>query len=537
MKHAKYEKSLFLGLTDDLIREILLRMPAKSLGRVSCVCKKLKSLISDPAFAISHIKCSYSPPNTPLTIAMLRDNTLSSLKFSSYADITEGVKLKPWGRQFDRDDTFEGCYFFMIGSCNGLVCLYIKAMDKKIYDGDFMYLWNPITNEAREISLPVGGISTYVYVDSCWFGFVHSLNDYKILLVSEKYKPYREKYMYLYSLRNDSWRRIRVSDDDLSSISGCNSVFKDDALHYLVQEKCILKFDLATEAFERIPFTIVPKLFPSVNQMLLGVNRESDRLFVAFVHYSYDEFQEGSEEDSEEDSEETSDSDTEVEIEEGKWMLELWMLKEYNNWGSWKIMYRIDLQEEIAGRCIRVLGFTYNGIICIQAANHGFVVVDPHCDLPSYVVVRNSCSKVYKINDYVESSVSPFSPFPFNGEDEDNDGDDEEEDEEDDGGNNGEGVDEEEDEEDGGDGDDNDDGVDEEEEEYEEDGGDSDDDNDDGVDEKEDEEDGGDSDDGVDEEEDEEDGGDSDDDDNDDGIDEEEDEEYGGDSDGSSGQW
>uniref|UniRef100_A0A803L2L9 F-box domain-containing protein n=1 Tax=Chenopodium quinoa TaxID=63459 RepID=A0A803L2L9_CHEQI len=392
-----------MGLTDDLIHEILLRMPAKSLGRLRCVCKKLNSLISDPEFAISHINFLYSAANPPLTVAMLRYNTLSSLKFSSYADITEGVKLNPWGRQFDKDDTFEGCYFFMIGSCNGLVCLYIKEMDKKRYDEDFMYLWNPITNKAREISLPVGGISTYVYVDSGWFGFVQSSNDYKILLVSEKYKPYHEKYMYLYSLRNDSWRRIRVSDDDLSSISGSNSVFKDDSLHYLVHGKCILKFYLVTEAFERIPFSIVPELFPSVNQMLLGVIGESDCLCVAFVHYSHNEFGDDStEEDSTEDSEEDSESDTEEEIEEGEWMLELWMLEEYNNWGSWKITYRIDLQEEIAGCCIRVLGLTYNGIICIQAVNHGLVVVDPHWDLPSYVIVRNSCSKVYKMNDYVE---------------------------------------------------------------------------------------------------------------------------------------
>ncbi|XP_056694396.1 F-box/kelch-repeat protein At3g06240-like [Spinacia oleracea] len=434
MKKSKFKEGPLMGLSKDLILEILFRLPVKSLGKLKCVSKKWEKLISNPGFAISHLEFSNST-TPPLTAAMVQYNSICSLNFKSCTDITEGVNLTRWGRQFDDANVFDERYFFMIGSCDGLLCLYIKETDKRKQADDLMYLWNPITNETREISLPVGGKSTYVHVDSCWFGFVNSTNDYKILLVCTVYKPHRQ-YMLMYSLKNDSWREIRVSGEDLSSISGNVSVFMDDALHFL-GHRCILKLDLVSVTFVRIPFSIMPESFPSVDQMLLGVLGEYDCLCVVFVHYSNKGLGKAYEEDSEEDSEEEDSEDSEEEVKEEECMLEMWVLEEYNNWNSWKKMYRIDLEKEIAGLCTKLIGLTYNGIICIRTMNDGFVVVDPSWDPPSYVIVRKHCEKVHNVADYVETLVSPFSPFASDDDDDDDEESDDDEDDSGDGGGDG----------------------------------------------------------------------------------------------------
>ena len=45
----------------ELIREILLRLPVRSVLRFKCVCKSWLSLISDPQFAISHYDLAAAP--------------------------------------------------------------------------------------------------------------------------------------------------------------------------------------------------------------------------------------------------------------------------------------------------------------------------------------------------------------------------------------------------------------------------------------------------------------------------------------------
>ncbi|XP_021739148.1 F-box/kelch-repeat protein At3g06240-like [Chenopodium quinoa] len=380
MKRSKNEECPFLRLPEKLIIEILCRLPVKSLGKCKLVCKSWNTLISDPEFAMSHVEFSKSN-NQPLTLILQKNNILSQLKFRDSTDISRGVTLAPLRHRFLEDDVFDPRCCFIVGSCDGLICVYVKEMGKKRRRDDSMSLWNPCTTEELEISLPVERGSFYVHIESSWFGCVPSCDDdYKIFLVYTMHKQSHGTCMYLYSLRFDRWKSLYVSDEDYERISEVDSVYLDEALHYLVRRKWIVIFDLVSETFKKVPFSIdeADKL-PNYHQLSLGVIGEYDCLCAMFVHHSEE------------------------------WMVELWTLEEYDDWDSWEKMYRIELKENIVINCMKFLGFTYSGNLCIQQAN-GLVLVDTDDDPPSHVVARNpSFEKVYKVMDYVESLVSPDS--------------------------------------------------------------------------------------------------------------------------------
>ncbi|XP_021715247.1 F-box/kelch-repeat protein At3g06240-like [Chenopodium quinoa] len=237
MSRFKYEDEPFLGLNEELIRDILYRLSAKSLGQCKLVCKSWLTLISDPEFARSHLVYSINN-NQPLTLIVQKFNTLSTLKFSDPTNITEGVTSDMLNNRFLNSFVSSYYYCFIVGSNDGLICVYMKQMERGRRGQDSLHLWNPCTTAKREISLPVKRDSFFVHIDSSWFGHVPSCDEYRIFLVYSEYRPYLyEKGMYLYSLRNGRWRRIQVSDEDLRLVSEANSVYFNEALHYIVRQK------------------------------------------------------------------------------------------------------------------------------------------------------------------------------------------------------------------------------------------------------------------------------------------------------------
>lgn len=87
-------------------------------------------------------------------------------------------------------------------------------------------------------------------------------------------------------------------------ISGADSVFLNEALHFLVRCKSIVIFDLAAETFKKVPFSIKPDQVPIYDQLSLGVIGVYDCLCAMFLHRSVE------------------------------WMFELWTLEKYDYWDS-----------------------------------------------------------------------------------------------------------------------------------------------------------------------------------------------------------
>ncbi|KAL6344389.1 hypothetical protein AAG906_039645 [Vitis piasezkii] len=259
------------GLTQDIIVEILLRLPVKSLIRFRCVCKQWLSLITDPKFTKLH-----------LTRAIDKGNYLDNRRFlvCIYVNIDRAVDaVSPSVRgqivgyckgmvcmDFElntsiytvvNDNACVGIGFCsigyqLVGSCNGIIC--------SVYGFNTFYLLNPSIREHKTLPYPGEihfGRAFYGYLLH-GFGYDSSTDDYKLFRGS--YSPVKST-IEIFSLKTNSWRRIQ--EFPTYHPSQHSGVFVNTALHWATDKVSdgdgmhlgnrVVSFDLKEEKFMEVP--------------------------------------------------------------------------------------------------------------------------------------------------------------------------------------------------------------------------------------------------------------------------------------------
>ncbi|XP_071902557.1 F-box/kelch-repeat protein At3g23880-like [Coffea arabica] len=240
------------NIPQELIIDILLRLPARSVGKFRCVSKPWRSLLSDPLFIKAHLTLHHHQPQKYILISSsppIEKSTLSTLTFTPTGSADhDGVlkRLTLLENQLTDAD--------IVGSCNGLVLVSefkIKHPFRRLSNLDFMYyLINPTTMELVElpanplapVALPIGGA----------FGYDRSSDDYKVVTLSNCERITNDVHLDVFSLRSGTWRRIDVLRYRLHFLSG---VFLNGAIHWLVKSdvSLILAFDLSCEELKLLP--------------------------------------------------------------------------------------------------------------------------------------------------------------------------------------------------------------------------------------------------------------------------------------------
>ncbi|CAK7324173.1 unnamed protein product [Dovyalis caffra] len=229
---------------EDIIIEILLRLPVKSLLRFRSVSKQWFSLTTNPKFITTHLH--HSTENPSLLIA--RRECVDFI-FKTHISLLPNGSTRLHGVHVPN---MFGSPFNFVGSDGGLICIQLTPL---IY---FNYvLWNPATRQFRHIPKS----PTYFTHKTCLafdaFGYSSETNDYKLLLIWY----YQEEGVYqaeVFSRRTGSWKVIDKpvpygfhSDDPPLSLKGEIYWHAGRYVSGNLME-IIVGFNLVTEDFRKI---------------------------------------------------------------------------------------------------------------------------------------------------------------------------------------------------------------------------------------------------------------------------------------------
>ncbi|XP_065857069.1 F-box protein CPR1-like [Euphorbia lathyris] len=227
------------NLPQELINEILLWLPVKSLLRFRCVCKSFCAIIESQSFINSHFKRS-SENRIHRKLIYLgvhwNDNkglTVHALDFNE--DFQQEVVL---------DKLFpSGLYTLFFSYCNGLVLLYTFPCE--------FYVWNPSTRKYRILpAFPVSRTRKLKFA----LGYDSTTDDFKAVVFIPK-KGCGFSQVWIFQLRSSCWRRIQdcpyVGYNSSITLVGNGVCFVDGALHFICYGKSymIVAFDVAKETF------------------------------------------------------------------------------------------------------------------------------------------------------------------------------------------------------------------------------------------------------------------------------------------------
>ncbi|XP_057434706.1 F-box/kelch-repeat protein At3g23880-like isoform X2 [Lotus japonicus] len=229
-------QTLHIDMDRDLIIEILLRLPVKSIVRFKAVCKLWRSLISDPLFASLHFQRAapsllFADSHAIRTIDL--EGPLQSHRVS-----------QPINCHFlsnYHDLSLPRNCISIHGSCRGfLLITWIRNIGYQHPWNDSLYLWNPSTHVHKPIlSSPV--VDTNVFDHLYGFGY-HSLTDDYLVVrvpVTDCYQPTHLPDVQFFSLRANMWKYTEGVDlPPLTTIEPCHGLLFNEAIHWARDGTC-----------------------------------------------------------------------------------------------------------------------------------------------------------------------------------------------------------------------------------------------------------------------------------------------------------
>ncbi|PIA28133.1 hypothetical protein AQUCO_07200044v1 [Aquilegia coerulea] len=244
---------------EEVVMEILSRLPVKPLLRFRCVSKSwFRLLTMDSHFIKLHLNQLIQANPMPM-IMYLREHRSRSTHFHLAEDYTacnKAIELDVL--PFNMEKLHRK--YLVSGICNGLLCL----SDYFFEEYSKVYIWNPLTKD--HIIIPCSPIPSHT-IDDWWtlysFGYHQVTNEFKVIRImcTTKHAYTNEKFqshVSVYTLGTGSWRIIEpMSYDILLTIH--YPALVNGALHWLAARpgstswNLIVSFDLKDEVFREIP--------------------------------------------------------------------------------------------------------------------------------------------------------------------------------------------------------------------------------------------------------------------------------------------
>ncbi|KAK8961704.1 putative F-box protein [Platanthera guangdongensis] len=226
------DSSFDLHLPEDLTREILLRLPAKSVAMFRCVSTVWLSISTDPSFILSHARRA---PKFLLVRSACADKYIKLP--ASGLSTTVGINKRGVVRISDE----------AMSSCDGLVCFrgITERFALKTY-----YAHNPLSN--LQIRMPTPG-SMYTLKNSvCELYWNRRRGEYQLLNISQHCRPNYHLRAVVLGSHYSSWEIYRVPF--VTDLKKQSCVLVNDCLYWTCRRSYpksigILVFDTLKESF------------------------------------------------------------------------------------------------------------------------------------------------------------------------------------------------------------------------------------------------------------------------------------------------
>lgn len=226
-------------LPEEIILDILSRLPTESVFECKLVSKLWRDLLQHPSFPRLH--CNH------LDSAHDSDGKLSFIFYTEGSDeepfhYTEYVeKLNRFSRikMINFRPPFKESY--ILGSCNGLICFNTR-LDNSFYLQP-AYICNPITREY----IVIPNIERKRFLSG--FGYIPSTKEYKVVRIYNSKEDPDYGITQVYTLGSGiGWRNSRKMDYNVLSFRQLGA-FANGAIHWVDSRGSIVAFDLIDEEF------------------------------------------------------------------------------------------------------------------------------------------------------------------------------------------------------------------------------------------------------------------------------------------------
>ncbi|XP_054795730.1 putative F-box protein At3g16210 [Prosopis cineraria] len=185
-------------LPEEIIRNILTRLPVKSLIRFQCVCKHWKKLIKTDSVITERLHHSTNENPLLLLQSDFRCDPLHLYMLNYEMQVLE-IQSSPMV------DSLR--YARIVGCSNGLLCV-STGYGAPLPFLPSLFLWNPATREIRQVPRIMHDDIDSNY-DLFAFGFSPIVNDYKIVVSHETaFDSEDDLVVEVYSLNTGSWRSL-----------------------------------------------------------------------------------------------------------------------------------------------------------------------------------------------------------------------------------------------------------------------------------------------------------------------------------------
>ncbi|KAJ9174391.1 hypothetical protein P3X46_013038 [Hevea brasiliensis] len=362
-------------LPQELLAEVLSRLPVKSLLKCRCVSKTWYSLIADPSFIAQHLKKT-AARNSGLLFFSYSTRELvwpfkENVRYLLYPD--ESFPANPVE---ELDCPFKGIKRFVniVGSCNGVFCLSDDVYGKY---AEKAFLWNPSVRKIVDIPCPNFTFTSYgPYIPSLGFGFDSTTDDYKLVrivyshFIFDEIRPFVE----IYSLRSRGWRKVK-KDLKYFITARSTSAFLNGACHWVATKRgngpgvrdVIVSFSLGEEVFGEmeVPDCLVKKY----HYMDVAVF-DGSLLLVASFKLT------------------------------GEGCFTVWMMKEYGIPGSWTKLFNISHLKWIR----KLVAFRKSGKVLLAKSFGDLVFYDPKTEEIFDTKIWGNAHSFY-LDTFVESLV------------------------------------------------------------------------------------------------------------------------------------